>query len=179
MSSRHKKKTRGVNKTGRDAKPEKFVMHRHYVLRCEAYRSMKALPRAVYMELRRRFNGSNNGKIVCSIREIVRECNCSKDAASAALKELQEKGFIKCTQKGSFHFKVPHAAMWALTEEELDGALPTKEFMRWKQPAEKCGPKSRTRGPSSSTDIPEEGLPKSDSVLVQGPPNGIEDGSRS
>jgi len=144
---------RGVNKKGRSKRGEPFVMLWRHVLQCEAYQSLKALPRAVYTELRRRFNGSNNGQITCSLRMLEAELHCSKDSAAKALRELEEKGFIKCAQPGSFNYKVRHAPTWILTEEEHGGQPATKDFMRWR-PAEKenAGPETRTKCPHSGTD---------------------------
>ena len=85
------------------------------------------------MELKKRFNGRNNGEISCSIRELTRELHCGKDTATAALAELVEHGFIRQSQPGSFQFKIRHAALWILTEEEYDGAPPTKDFLHWRR----------------------------------------------
>jgi hypothetical protein len=157
MTSPHKRRYRRVDKTGRSKGSARFVKLDHYLLDSEAYRSMRALPRAVYTLLRRRFNGSNNGEILCSIRDIVHECLCSKDGAAAALEELVLKGFVKCAQHGSFHFKLRHAPKWILTEEAYREQLPTKEFMRWRAPKENHGPETRTAGPGMRTDVPKEG----------------------
>lgn len=139
------------------------------MLRCEAYRSMKALPRAVYTELRRRYNGRNNGEILLSVREIVDELHCSKDSASAALGELEEKGFIKCAQRGSFHYKIRHASTWILTEEGLNNELATKDFVHWRAPEKKTGPRSGTDGPIPSTEDENKDRLKMQTVPKQGP----------
>jgi hypothetical protein len=169
MSSKHRRAFRRVDKKGRSKGTEKFVMVWNHVLRCDAYRSMKALPRAVYFELRRRFNGMNNGKIHCSIRELVAEFHCSKDSAAAALAELEEKGFIKCARLGSFHYKIRHASEWVLTEESLGDEFPTKEFMRWTKPKEEAGPKIGTVGPEIRTLIENKDRRKAVTVLKRGP----------
>ena len=141
----------------------------HHVLRSEAYRSLKPIPRAAYTELRRRFNGSNNGEILCSVRNLADAVNCSKDSASAAFAELEAKGFIKCAQRGSFNYKVAHAPKWVLTEEPYHDGLPTKEFMRWRAPEENGGPKSRTSGPGKPTAGDKKYRSRDESVLNNGP----------
>ena len=35
------------------------------------------------------------------------------------------------SQIGSFDYKVRHATTWTLTEYEIDGREPTKDFIRW------------------------------------------------
>jgi hypothetical protein len=179
MSSMHRRAFRRVDKKGRSKGTEKFVMVWNHVLRCDAYRSMKALPRAVYFELRRRFNGMNNGKIHCSIRELANEFHCSKDSATAALAELEEKGFIKCARPGSFNYKIRHAAEWTLTEESLGEEFPTKEFMRWTKPKEKSGPENGTVGPEIRTPTENKDRGKVVTVLKQGPIGRNERRSRS
>lgn len=157
MSS-HKRTKRAVNKTGRN-KHDPFVKLSHFVLNSPAYKSMNSLSRSVYTELRKRYNGQNNGEISCSVRELERELHCSKDSAGKALKELVAKGFIKCAQAGSFHYKVRHAATWILTDEELSGMPPTKDFMRWQPGEKKNGPKSGTGCPQNRTER-EDGSPE-------------------
>jgi hypothetical protein len=179
MTSQNRRPFRRTDKRGRSKGTEKFVMIKHHVLRCDAYRSMKALPRSVYFELRRRFNGMNNGKIHCSIRELANELHCSKDSAAAALEELEEKGFIKCARPGSFNYKVRHAPEWILTEESLGEEFPTKEFMRWTTPKEKPGPEIGTLGPEIRT--PTENKDRGNVVMVlkRGPTAQNERRSRS
>jgi hypothetical protein len=173
------KKRGGANNAGRSKFPETFVMLRRYLIQSDAYRSLKPIPRAAYTELRRRFNGRNNGEISCSIREIVAEVHCSKDSASAAFKELQAKGFIKQSRPASFHYKVPHAPTWILTEENYGNELPTKDFMRWRVTEENAGPDKRTVDPETRTRVPKEGPKNGAMVLKKGPCAVVEPSSRS
>jgi hypothetical protein len=176
----HKFKRRsGADKTGRSKFPEPFVLLRRYLLDSEAYRSLKPIPRAAYTELRRRYNGSNNGEISCSIREMADRINCSKDSASDAFDELLAKGFIKQARPASFHFKVRHAPTWILTEENYADQLPTKEFMRWSVSKEKAGPESRTAGPEQRTVSEKKDRSNGQAVLKTGPNGHYERGSRS
>ena len=105
MRSKLKRRGGHVDATGRSKHGPRFVMHPHWVLDGEAYRDLRALPRAIYTFLRRRFNGTNNGHINVSVRMIAAELRCSKDSAGKALGVLVDHGFIKCAQKGSFHWK--------------------------------------------------------------------------
>jgi hypothetical protein len=168
MSSKFRKRG-GANQTGRSKYPETFVMLMKHLLQSDAYRSLKPIPRAVYTELRRRYNGRNNGEISCSVREIAAEVHCSKDSASAAFDELQAKGFIKQSRPASFHYKVRHAPTWILTEENYGTELPTKEYLRWRAIEKNDGPKKRTFGPKNRTPVPKEGPKSGVSVPNQGP----------
>jgi hypothetical protein len=137
MSSRHQRQYRKIDKKGRSRGQARFVMLEHWLLDCEAYRSLKPIPRAVYTELRRRFNGLNNGQIIASVRDLAEACKCSKDGVQDALKDLEKKGFIKAASRGSFHYKKRHAPTWILTDQSLRDALPTREFLRWLAPEKK------------------------------------------
>lgn len=145
MSNRHRKQRKGrrVDAKGRSIGEGNYVKLANYLLDSQAYLSLTPAARAVYIQLRRRFNGSNNGYIGFSVRDAAAEVKIAKDTATRAFKELQEKGFIRCREKGSFNFKKLHASEWILTQEKYNGQLPTKDFMRW-EPKEKAGPKSGT-----------------------------------
>ena len=109
----------------------KFVMLEEYMLNSEAWMSLTTQGRAVYVELSRRFNGSNNGELSLSIREAARLCRIANDTAAKALKELEAKGFIAVIQKGSFGYKIRHATIYRLTAFPTESEMATKDFMRW------------------------------------------------
>lgn len=150
ISKNRTRRGRRVDAKGRSIGPSRFVKLDHYVLNSPAYQSLKPAARALHVELRLRFNGSNNGRITLSIREAAGELHIAPDTASKAFKQLQETGFIKCRQKGSFNYKSRHASEWILTEENYNGENASKDFMRW-VPKEKAGPKSGTDGPNIGT----------------------------
>ena len=111
----------------------------------EAWRALNPACRALYLELVRRYNGHNNGEISLSVREAARLLHIAKDTATKALKELEDKGFIKRNVCGSFNWKLKHATTWILTEHDLGDEPATKEFASWRAERKKAGPKSRTR----------------------------------
>jgi hypothetical protein len=156
---------RPVNKTGRNSFGPGFVRHFHYVLDSPAYRDLSPVARGVYMVLKRWFNGTNNGNIYCSVRDLSKELHCSKDTASAALRELVDHGFIKCQQRGSFNWKRGMASRWSLTEENLGDHAATKDFMRWTPQQQKDGPRKRTKRPDRGTLSVEGVVKKSETVL--------------
>jgi hypothetical protein len=105
--------------------------------RSEAWQDLNTVARCAYVELSRRYRGpgSNNGRIGYSVRELTTALRVSKATASRALNSLQTHGFIVAMKKGAFNWKVRHSTEWRLTEFPCDvtGALPTKEFARWKK----------------------------------------------
>lgn len=155
---------RKVDKKGRSKKGERFVKLEHYFLNSGAWRSLKPACRALYIELAQRYNGANNGEISMSAREAARLVHVSKDTAGKLFNELEEKGFIKCRQKGSFNWKISHASTWILTHYPFNDGLPTKDYMSWKSENLKTGPKSGTNCPKSRTQKAELGDINGESV---------------
>jgi hypothetical protein len=109
----------------------RFVSIPHWMLRCGAWKQLSPHARCLLIELKRRYNSWNNGDIRLSIREAAACLHSGKDRAGKALVELQEYGFIRLSQLGSFNYKARHATTWTLTEYGVDGREPTKDFIRW------------------------------------------------
>jgi hypothetical protein len=123
----------GKSRAGR----ERYVWLRHWLIDSPAWKSLSGGARALYIELARRYNGSNNGRIPYSVREAVEALHISPATASRLLKMLEDRGFIVCTRKGAFSLKTTRdASTWLLTEYDSDApvAHATKEFMRWQPP---------------------------------------------
>ena len=80
----------------------RFVLIHHWILRCEAWKHLSPHGRCLLIELKRRYNSLNNGDIRLSVREAAECLHSGKDRARKALVELQEFGFIRMSQRGSF-----------------------------------------------------------------------------
>ena len=109
---------------------ERFVKLTYPLIESQAWRWLRPISQSVYIELRRRFNGSNNGKISFSLAEGARILRASKSSIQKALVELEEHGFIKLIKKGYFTKRM--ASEYALTDEQLDGHPPTREWRQWR-----------------------------------------------
>lgn len=116
----------------------KFIMIEAYVKRSAAWRALTPNARATYLEVKWRYDGTNNGRIALGERELAADLHTSRETARRALGELIEKGVIKKAKLSGFNMKSRVATEWRLTEYPCDvtGELPTKEFIRW-QPCEK------------------------------------------
>lgn len=112
----------------------------------EAWATLKPGPRALYIELKRRFNGSNNGRIVLSYRDAANLLNVSRNTPGAWFKELEVRGFIRMTQ--GHHLGpsgVGQSSRWALEELPTDDMKTApKAFMSWRQ---KQKPRTKTVTP--------------------------------
>jgi DNA-binding transcriptional MocR family regulator len=98
-----------------------------------AWQHLGALERATYVEIASRYNGSNNGQIGYSIRDIAEVFGVGKSTAARAFKLLEDTGFIVCASKGGFNRKIRHSTEWRLTEFDCNvtGEIASKAFARW------------------------------------------------
>ena len=107
-----------------------------------AYRLLSVYGRALLIEVRRKYNGSNNGGIAMSVRDAARLLGCNKNTAFKALRELEEKGWIRAAATGSFHWKAEAggrkfraATTWRITNQPIGLGVDTKEtkeYVKWK-----------------------------------------------
>ena len=144
-----------LRKKGRRGTESRHVRLYHWLLESDAWRSLDAVARALYVEISSRYNGRNNGRIPFSVREAASVVRISKSTASRAFSCLVERGFIVPIKLGAFSLKIRHATEWRLTEHSCDvtckGA--SKDFMRWRRPEKiKHGSSVDTVGPSAGTD---------------------------
>lgn len=128
---------RRANKRAGGAKH--WIMLEHYLLDTPAWRALTPNAKAVYIELKRRYNGKNNGLLSYSSRDAGDALGGKHHATGArALIELQEHGFIAVTEDSNFNRKTKEAREYRLTEVRDDRpgleAPPTKEFVRWREP---------------------------------------------
>jgi hypothetical protein len=107
-------------------------------LRSPAFRSLSPVARCVLLELKALYNGSNNGTLFLSAREAGRRVSVGKTKAWEALRELQDKGFIRVVERGAFSWKTASrpgdATAWLLTEfpPGAEKGVGSRDFMRWK-----------------------------------------------
>ena len=96
-----------TNKKGRNSYAlSDFIALERYLLRTVAWRSLKALARAAYIEICFCFDGKNNGRIQMSARNLGDRLGVDKATASRALKELEANGSIVIVRKSHFSQKL-------------------------------------------------------------------------
>ena len=114
-------------------KGTRHVRLHNWLMNTKAWRSLKPGPRAMLVELYSLYNGENNGALFLSERDAGTRLNISKLTARKYFIELEDKGFIKAKEKGSFNVKIKLATKWILTEHGFANQVPTKEFTRWSE----------------------------------------------
>jgi len=113
----------------------KFVQLSEWLQASDAWATLKPGPRALYVELKRRYNGSNNGRIILSHRDAAKSLNVNRNTVGGWFQELQERGFIRMTQAPYLGPSgVGKASIWAIEEAPTDDMKPAhKSFMNWQQ----------------------------------------------
>lgn len=131
-----------MNRTGRNG--PKFVMLRYDMMDSSAYLSLSPAARCVWHEIRRRYNGFNNGGIPLSCREAAERVGIGKDTACRAFEELMDRGFVKIGQDAAFNVKTRFSRRWILTDYPVGSKSATSEWRKW-------SPENLKRGPTSGT----------------------------
>jgi hypothetical protein len=108
----------------------------HWMMASAAWKDLGAVPRAIFIEISARYNGSNNGRISYSARQAAHDLKVGKSTTARGFNELETHGFIVTEKRGAFHCKIRHASEYRLTIYDSDIAtgtarLATKECMSW------------------------------------------------
>ena len=143
-----KKHPRKVNATGRN-ETEQFVPIPYTMARHPAWRSLGGAAVKVWVELRSRFNGRNNGDLSLSLDEAARLLGIGKTTALRAFAELETKGFIKMTKRGQWYGRM--ATTWAVTDRPHQGNPPTCDWKNWRPIPKPLKTGSRYCGETYST----------------------------
>lgn len=146
MQKRRKRKT---NATGRNEGGEQYLPISYRMAQTKAFRSLTGTTLKVWIELRTRYNGHNNGLVSLSLREAAELLGMSQTTAQRALIELEEKGFIKRRTRGSWYGR--KAAEFILTDRSYDGHEPTRDWQRWRPKNKPSVPKRTAKRGSGSS----------------------------
>lgn len=103
------------------------------IVQSPAFRCLSGAALKVWFELRSRFNGSNNSKLILSYEEAARLLKLGKATVARAFSELQEKGFIVLHRKGQWYGRL--ANEWSTTDRPVNGTPATNAWKRWQPPA--------------------------------------------
>lgn len=114
------RKSRGFRKPAAGG-AKHWVMLEHYLLASPAWCDLSANARVVYVELKRRYNGKNNGMLRLSTREAaaIIKAEASNDTGARALTELADHGFIAVTEDSTFNRKVHVARSYRLRQQMM------------------------------------------------------------
>lgn len=124
----------------------RFVQLPEWLQASEAWSTLKPGPRALYIELKRRYFGSNNGRIILSHRDAAKALHVHRNSVGPWFLELKDRGFIRMTRPPHLGPSgIGKASVWALEEYPTDDMKPArKTFMSWR---EKQNPRTKKRTP--------------------------------
>ena len=142
----------------------RFVQLPEWLQASEAWASLKPGPRALYIEMKRLFNGGNNGRIILSHRDAALALGVHRNTVGPWFDALQERGFIRMTRAPCLGPSgVGQTSHWALEELPTDNMKSApKAFMAWRQnksPAQKTGQPVTKNQPLPPQSKPQHVLP--------------------
>ncbi len=111
-----------------------FVNLRYDIMDSPAWLSLSCKARVAWTEVVRRYNGTNNGEIPLSCRELAVRANIGKGTAKKAFDELIEAGFIKIGRDSNFNYKMKEARRWIVTHQRYQDKPATNEWKDSKRP---------------------------------------------
>jgi DNA-binding transcriptional MocR family regulator len=127
---RRRRKGRKVDATGRSKGDGQFIPIPHMMANSPAFRSLSGPALKIWVELRSRFNGYNNGKLSLSLNAAATLLGMSKSTAARAFEELETKGFIILRLQG--HWYGRRASEWIVTDQKYGDRPSTRNWERWR-----------------------------------------------
>ena len=126
-------------RTGGKATHANFVGIERSVLNSDAFIALSLMARALYLDLRRQFNGRNNGDI-CAADEVLRPYGWSHSSIAKALKLLMEHGLIVKTRQGGIGAMSRTPCLYGFTDlpimanpaKGVAGAMPSLAYREFK-----------------------------------------------
>lgn len=125
MKRRHRK----ADATGRTEGGDQYVPLGYPMLRSPAWRSLSGAAVKIFLEIRSRYDGRNNGKLSLSLDEAAHLLGIGKATAARAFEELEAKGFLTLTRRGRWYGR--QASEYATTDRSLNGHLATNAWKKW------------------------------------------------
>ena len=144
--SRRRRSNRRVNAKGRNEGEGQYALLPYAMLLSPAWLSLSGPATRVWLLLRCRFNGGNNGQLILSLEEAARLLRLGKATVLDALRELEEKALIVCTRRGQWYGRL--ASTWAVTDKGVNGEQPTNAWRHWRPSKTECGFNTDPSGPA-------------------------------
>jgi DNA-binding transcriptional MocR family regulator len=102
----------------------------HFVMATGAFQKLSGNAVKLLLLMAKWYYGQNNGRISFSVRQAADEVGCSRNTAMRLFHELQEKGFLKCTEQGGFSRKTRHASTWQINILPWQGSKQRAQYAR-------------------------------------------------
>ena len=118
------------DRTGRSKGDARHVRLYEHIEKTPAWRDLSGLAAKAWVSIGLMHNGSNNGSIAVSARELGSRIGVHHSSAARAILELERAGFLRCTKAEAFRSKT--ASRYRLTHlrDDMTGEPPSKEYNR-------------------------------------------------
>ncbi|SFJ24988.1 helix-turn-helix domain-containing protein [Albimonas pacifica] len=126
--AKRKKSYNGADRTGRSKYEGQYMKLPYVFVHHRQWRSLSGPAAKVWLELRSRFNGGNNGQLRLSQREASKLLGLGKSTVAKAFKELERKGFLVVVVQGDWYGR--KATEFRITTEACNGNLPTHDWRK-------------------------------------------------
>lgn len=123
-----KRRRRKVNAKGRNETDGQYLPIPYSMARSVPWRSLSGPAVKVWIEIRCRYNGRNNGELSLSLREAAALLGMSQTTAQRAFDELIEKGFLIRKSRG--HWYGRKAAEYIVTDRSVNGQPATRNWQK-------------------------------------------------
>lgn len=128
-----KRRKRKVNAKGRNEGLGQYLPIPYSMAQHPAWRSLSGSAVKVWIEIRCRYNGRNNGELSLSLREAASLLGMSQTTAKRAFDELIEAGFLIRRHTGSWYGR--QAAEYITTDRSFEGAHASRNWLVKRGPA--------------------------------------------
>lgn len=128
--ARSRRKGAGTNAKGRNKGEGQYFVLAYELVNSEAWRTLGGAAVKVFLELRTRFHGGNNGRLHMSLEEAASLLRLGKATVQRAFQELEERGLISCTKRGNWYGR--QASEWAVADKGIDGGPPSYGWKQWR-----------------------------------------------
>ena len=119
---------------GQQRKERKHVRIYQQQIGTAAWRSLSGSAVKVWVAMGMFETGDNNGEFFCGVRTLAEMTGLSRNTVCKAIAELQDKGFIYCSEPGGFSRKTRHAAKYGFTwlaGPKGEHRAPSHAYAKW------------------------------------------------
>jgi hypothetical protein len=126
-----------------------FIPIPYEMAKSDAWRYLPGNAIKAYVELRRRFTGSNNGELSLSLDEAAKLLHLGKATVQRALVLLEQHGFIRMIKRGHWYGRM--ASTYAVTDRPIGTQAPTNDWRSWRPPQKDSSVSKRTNRQSDGS----------------------------
>ena len=106
-----------------------YVRLENELMESPAWRSLKPIDKALFIELKHRCRPAINGYLGFGVRDAAQILGCKPETVSSAFVRLQDRGFIVLMRESNW--QMHKAREWRLTTDVWQEKYPTNNWKDW------------------------------------------------